>query len=248
MQKYRVDEEKKLIEYFNEHWYQIGEEKYPSVTSILGVIAKGFGYDEWLKDVSKNAGKILEEAQLSGSKLHATFESFMLGNEVSAVGVEGEYTKKEWKKVNDWFNWYNEIEIEPLYIEEIVYSHEWKVAGTADLICRIGDDIVLIDWKTGNNIYETSEMQIAAYVHMFNSMSYDVKINKGYVVHVGATNKTFKDLNGPGIKSKEVNLERDIESFGDTLKVFNRMNPNIKAPDDEFKLSLKLEKNILKEK
>lgn len=250
--KYRITEGQDMIqriEYFSEHWYQVGEEKYPSVTLILNVIAKGYGYDEWLKTAGHEANYIVREAQESGSKLHNSIERLIKGEAVSAVestlSGNNEFTKKEWKKLNDWLNWYVGLGIEPIAIETMVFSHVWKVAGTADFICKIGEDIWLLDWKTGNSIYETSNIQVAAYAHMWNELNPENKVNRAGVVHIGASNRTKKDLNNVGVKLVEVNMENDKLVFDNTVDLFRRFNPTIKAPTDEYDLVLKLDNGTI---
>jgi hypothetical protein len=144
---------------------------------------------------------------------------------------------------------------------------EWMnyVAGTADLIARVKyqdskgsgknkiitdhADVWLLDWKTGNSIYETSHLQLASYAKMYNDMVdkgilSTPKVTRAGLVHVGASNKTKSGLNNVGIKVEEVDIKRDIESFRDTLKVFNRFNPNLKAPSDRLPLTRKIEKGL----
>jgi len=56
----------------DEHWYQSSITKawLPSVTSILSVYPKGYGYDLWLKQTGFNSEIILKKAGDIGSKVH----------------------------------------------------------------------------------------------------------------------------------------------------------------------------------
>lgn len=249
------------IDYFSEHWYSIPgiEEKLKSVTTILAVIAKGYQFDEWLKTAGVNADYIARKAADSGCLLHNAIEQMIYGNTIRAnYGEQENYTKKEWQKLNDWYSWYSwlvaEHKLEPIAVEKIVYSERIMVAGTADLICKINDEVWLLDWKTGNSIHSESNMQVAIYAYMYNQMIdkgifEGEKITKCGVVHVGAKNKgnAKGTLHNKGIKVAEVdNWQGEVRNFYHTLKVFNRKNPNIKAPIDEFPMELGLEKGILK--
>ena len=234
------------IEYFDEHWYKIGDVWLPSVSKVINdIITKGYGYDKWLKDTGNEAGYVLREAQASGSSLHHAIEALIKGGLINAEYEQGSYTKKEWQKLNNWYNWYNNFDFEPIATELIVYDIDLGVAGTMDFVVKKDDEIWIMDWKTGNNIYDTSELQLAAYASMYNK-SHEEKITRAGIIHVGALNKTFKDMNGPGIKCQEINIEDLTLQFKKTLDLFKWRFPNAKAPIVEFPLSLKLDKGLLK--
>ena len=253
MNKYRLIKEKnqvKRVEYFNEHWYQVPGilEAIPSVSSILQIVSKGFGYDEWLKSVGHEASYILREAQDSGTKLHNSFEYLMEGNSLN-MEMHNQYTKKEWQKICNWTNWYSDLNIQPIAIELMVWSVNWSVGGTLDLLCEIDGEVWLLDWKTGNGVYETSQLQVAAYFKMLCEMI-DRKLidvprpERAGLVHVGALNKTKKGMNNVGVKVVEVDLQKDQQAFADTLSVYNRFNPNAKAPSSEFAYEILLPEEL----
>ena len=314
MNKYKIIEKGNgigMMEYFSEHWYEIhglfpqcekcsgtiyGEDmkcadcgadvyfrKIKSVSMVLGVVDKGYGFTEWLKSVGPNADYISRKAAESGSKLHDVFEKSILGETISAE--TGEFDLKQWKKYNNWCDWYEGLKITPYHVEIALYGdfnselapkpdgisrEDWAwmnhVAGTCDLVARIEyietkgtgknkveiphDDVYICDWKTGNATYETSKLQIAAYAKMYNDLVdkgvlTTPRATKGIIVHVGGANKTKKGLNNVGVKATEVNLNDELESFRDTLRVFNRFNQTIKAPTDMYPVERKLESGLL---
>lgn len=55
---------------------------YPSVTTVLGVYPKGYGFDKWLKENGENADEILREAGEQGSKVHDAIDQMIKGQEV----------------------------------------------------------------------------------------------------------------------------------------------------------------------
>ena len=59
-----------------------------------------------------------------------------------------------------------DFDVEPLEIEVTCWNSTIGHAGTADLIARIGGEIVLLDLKTGKSgIYPDVALQLAAYGH-----------------------------------------------------------------------------------
>lgn len=243
MIKCSIDRKAKLIDYFDEHWYDVGNNVIlPSVTSILDkTLSKGYGFNQWLMNTGNESKVIAREAAESGSKLHNAIENLINGGTVSAE--LGNYTKEEWKKLNDWVNWYKTLKIKPISTETTVFDEELGYAGTADFICKINGEVWLLDWKTGNSIHDTAYLQVASYWHAWNLRN-KPKIQRCGVVHVGASIRTAKDLNNVGIKVEEVDFERDFEIFKNTLVIYKRLCPNDKAPTSVYPLELSLESEV----
>ncbi len=176
----------------------------------------------------------------------------LYGNALNMEQDNG-YTKLEWKKLNSWLNWYSELKIEPLGSELMVYSKLMGIAGTLDHPCIINGDVWILDWKTGNNIYDSSNLQVASYFKMYNAMikagviDYPIATRAG-IVHIGAKNRTFKDLNGPGIKVVELDTEKEFKVFESALQIYKWRNPDAKPPMIEYDYELKLgSKQTIKE-
>ena len=220
------------VDFFDEHWYKFTEDKiYPSVSMVIGdVMSKGYGFEQWLRDTGNESKYIVREAANSGSKLHNAIETMLYGEEITAENDD--FNKDEWSKLYSWTNWWKERKIEvvkkneQLMIERIVHSDRLQVAGTVDLIARIDGELYVVDWKTGNAIHDTSELQVAAYASMLN-------IKKAMIVHVGAKNKAR-------IKEHEVDVEKLSSHFEKVVELFKWRNPKIKAPTTEFPLTLKI--------
>jgi hypothetical protein len=58
-----------------------------------------------------------------------------------------------------------------------LFSDTLKVAGTTDLVCKIGNDLWIIDHKTSNHIQTTYELQAAVYAHCYEEC-YGIKPDK----------------------------------------------------------------------
>ena len=262
MEKYQIiikENGVQLISFYEEHWYDIPgiDHLLKSVSLVLSTIAKGAGFNNWLKDVGHNADLILKQAQENGSRLHKAFEDAIKGKTISCNEGLEVFPKREWQKFLDWANWYSEIDITPLLLETTVFSVDDDCAGTFDGIFEIKnteggkyDGIWILDWKTGNDIYETSKLQVAAYAKWYNELvdaGYFTtpKVTRAGIVHVGAKIKTKKDLQNIGVKVEEADIEADYPAFKDALALFNRFNPDIKAPVQDFPVEVKLSKGVL---
>lgn len=73
------------------------------------------------------------------------------------------------------FQWKNELGVEFISPDLLLYSKKYDFCGKADAIVRIGGKIYLLDFKTGSGIYNDAMLQTAAYVEMYNEMGYDKK-------------------------------------------------------------------------
>lgn len=78
-----------------------------------------------------------------------------------------------------------EILLEP---DRTIVSPEMRHAGTPDLVCRIGRDNVIIDFKIGCNIHKSHRMQAEVYARLVE-IQRDIRIDKTAVVLFGAQNK-----------------------------------------------------------
>lgn len=239
MKFYEFNEKEKRIDIFNERYYRHPKtgKFYRNVTTILGIIDKGYNYEEWLKNNGHNAEIIVDRAGTFGTTFHAMVQSFLSGNTISYYDNKflGDRVATElWERFNLWINFWQElnqgykVEYKKEAIEYITYSEEHEYAGTVDLICRLANVPAIFDWKTGNTVGNKEELQLTAYMKSLN-------INKGYIVHLPA-----KKPNKKGYKIIEVDFTEDkFNLFLATKKVFDMENK-----DSPKVLTLPLELSI----
>lgn len=187
MKKYCIDLDARRIDVFDERWYPITLEggqtvDLRNVTSILGIISKGYNFDEWLKNVGHNAEIIFDRAGTLGTNVHNLIERTLKGNKVS---YDDSITVTEWERFLIWCELWKEytskykVEIDPALVETIVYDLDLKYAGTLDLLNKENNEWVMWDWKTGNNIQKTP-LQMIAYMRAAEKV-HNIKIKKGYI-------------------------------------------------------------------
>lgn len=73
--------------------------------------------------------------------------------------------------------------IEIISAETTVWDDDYKVAGTFDLLGWMGDQLVLVDWKSGKGIYWEMALQVAAY-SVFHLKLYGVLPDKAHLVQL----------------------------------------------------------------
>ena len=73
------------ITFLDERYYQDGESDnyYPSVNTVLDVYPKGYGFQQWLKDLGSNSDEVLRRAGEQGTNVHNAIQSFLDGQEVT---------------------------------------------------------------------------------------------------------------------------------------------------------------------
>jgi hypothetical protein len=229
-----------LIDYFDEHWYKVSDEVIlPSVTSILGkVLSKGPQFESWLKNTGNESTYIVRKAAESGTKIHNAIENLINGISINAIC--GAFEKDEWRKLVNFVRWYKELDIKVEKSESTIADVDYGYAGTIDFIGYINGEKWLLDWKSGNSIHKEAHLQVAAYVNAYNKNNPDSPIQKAGIVHLGALNRTKKDLNNIGISVTPVDFEEKFKTFINVLEIYKSEFPNDKPPVSEFPMELKI--------
>lgn len=143
-------------------FYEIGGERYPSVTTILNIIAKP-GLQYWYgKHGNTKAGEITKASADLGSEIHAAIEAFIRAKlkkkyTVPKLSPAGRKAFEQFKK------WYAEAGIKPLGAEQRIYSKEYGYAGTLDIYFEKNGKRYVGDWKTGTRVYPEAYLQNVAY-------------------------------------------------------------------------------------
>lgn len=192
MKFYEFDETQKKVDIYNERWYPRKTDKeikwYRNVTTILGIISKGYNYDEWLKNNGHNTEIILDKAGKFGTAFHELVERYLKGEEVKYYDFVylGEPSSTNlWERFSYWIEFWKELNEKHTVsykmegIEYVVYNDKYEYAGTVDFICKIDDEPTILDWKTGNYIGNKEKLQQIAYMNPLG-------IKKANLVHLPA--------------------------------------------------------------
>jgi genome maintenance exonuclease 1 len=146
-------------------------EKYASVTTVLADYGKE-GIMEWRKRVGEEkANKISRAATTRGTSVHSVIEKYLKNEDVSDIemmpNVKSLFVrmKEELKKIDNIH-----------CLEDRLYSHTLKLAGTVDCIAEHNGVLSVIDFKTSVRLKKKENignyfMQCAAYAQMFTEMT-----------------------------------------------------------------------------
>jgi ATP-dependent exoDNAse (exonuclease V) beta subunit len=143
-------------------------EVYTSVTTLIGKYKKPFDKDKWSKVVAKREGKTQDEildkwssitttAQNRGTNVHLIMENYIKSRKIEK-GYE-ELVDSFIKKTNGII-----LPESNILSEELLYSHEYKLAGTADLVVENGNNFYILDFKTNKKFN---------YVNKYNDYFYE---------------------------------------------------------------------------
>jgi hypothetical protein len=249
MQKF-IDELANKIVIPDEHWYESKRNPgnwLPSVTTLLDAYPKGAAYILWLKNVGQNASQILKEAGEIGSNVHAAIDQYVKAGYLSYLSDE----KRELWKWEEWELICKAMEFFTIYKPQIIV-HEFSFAsdelgygGTIDMICEINNETWLIDYKSGNGIYESHFLQISAYKKAWELLNPQYPIQKTGILHLRA--QTRKEISGCiqgkgwKLEQSDNSPENDFEYFQYCQKLWWRANKNARPKILEYPLSFRKE-------
>jgi len=232
--------EAKQLNILDERFYQSSlnpDKYYPSVTTILEVFPKGYGYDNWLRSVGFNSEEILRKAGEQGTNIHAMIDNYLSGTVIKWMGDDDvmRYTLIEWQMfcrfVQFWTAWKPET-----YVHEFsLCSDTLGYGGTIDFIGRINGTTYLIDWKSSNAIHKTHELQLAAYARMWQEINPDYKIDMTAILWLNAgtrgEHKQGKKIQGQGWQLKD-----DFgRSWEDAYKIYEHVHAVWREENENYK-------------
>ena len=134
-------------------------------------------------------GKVASEF---GRKVHGAIQSVLEG--------DGEVPASCASAVDAVMGWLQKGGADgPYVIEDVevnVFHPELLIGGQIDCVARCGNRVILIDWKSGRDIYPNHAMQIAAYAMCYEAMTGEA-VSEAWIVKAGRHGfdaKMVKDL------------------------------------------------------
>ena len=110
----------------------------------------------------------MREAQKIGTLTHLLIEANQKGVKDFDTGdFSRNQTEQAMIAFAGYRQWAEKTDFKPLKSEMMLVNEDWRVGGTIDCVGSIGDDLVLIDWKTAKYLYAEHKIQISAYIKMF---------------------------------------------------------------------------------
>ena len=158
----------------------------PSVTWIAGFYPKGIGFYKWLADKGWDEAEAIKSAAGDkGSKVHQTIVDLLdeinpqiKEEEKKRIKIDSQYlnpttgqmeelTLGEWECIISFVQWFKESKPEVIHREIVIWNEDYGYAGTIDFVAKINNQLWIIDFKTGQNIWAEHELQISAYKHAY---------------------------------------------------------------------------------
>ena len=160
-------------------FYEDGNRTYPSVTYVLSYYPKGRNFEDWLKKVGYASDFIAKKAADEGTLVHNLAERYLRGDKIDLMDEDQnpKYDLKIWKMFLRFVDFWETSKAELIETEVFLYSDALNIAGTCDLVCKINDEICVIDIKTSNHLQITYELQSAIYARCFEECYYQ-KVDK----------------------------------------------------------------------
>ena len=133
------------------YFHQNTKDEYRSVSSVISYFKPHFDSEKWSKIVADREGvkqeaiikkwdSIRDEANEKGKRIHKLIELFL---------IEGKIEKTPF--FENFINLFENQEREEnsiIYSEKLLYTHDYKIAGTSDIIEDCGRYFNVYDLKT----------------------------------------------------------------------------------------------------
>lgn len=172
---------------------------------------------QWIREQGLGGQAIFEKAGDHGTEAHTGIDELIKGGKVSTELMP----LKVKRSIQSFIDWVKDMKPEFIESEEMIVNHDLKFAGTRDLLCKIGNDIWVVDYKTGSTVQEKHKIQNAGYWSCTDP-SY-----KTAILHLG--NRTKK-----GYSWMPYEPEPYFEQFIHFNKTFDLLYPGCEPKIEEY--------------
>ena len=224
-------------------FYEDGNRTYPSVTYVLSYYPKGRNFEDWLKKVGYASDFIAKKAADEGTLVHNLAERYLRGDKIDLMDEDQnpKYDLKMWKMFLRFVDFWETSKAELIETEVFLYSDALNIAGTCDLVCKINDEICVIDIKTSNHLQITYELQSAIYARCFEEC-YDQKVDKVGILWLKSPKRSYKEgvLQGKGweVFESKRSMDENIEIYKHVRAIFDLENPTLKPISEKWPTSV----------
>jgi len=224
-------------------FYEDGKKSYPSVTYVLSYYPKGKNFEDWLKKVGYASDFIAKKAADEGILVHNLAENYLKGEKIDLMDEDQnpKYDIKIWKMFLRFVDFWETSGAELIETEVFLYSDNLNIAGTCDLVCKINDEVCVIDIKTSNHLQITYELQSAIYARCFEEC-YDQKVDKVGILWLKSPKRSYKEglLQGKGweVFESKRSMDENIEIYGHVRAIFDLENPKLKPISEKWPTSV----------
>ena len=156
--------------------------------------------------------KTSDSAKARGTTVHSIVEAYKQTGEVIET-VPDQY--KGYAQA--FYDFMKDHQIEIVEQEKTVFDEKNKIAGTLDMYAKIGGKNVVVDVKTGKDIYNEVTLQLSAYANM-------LRLEGKPVDEIAVLLLVTGEDGLPTGKYKFVTLTEDLDAFMATKKLYEFSN------------------------
>ena len=143
----------------------------PGTTTVISRFKESGALIAWAWNLGregKDYREVRDKAATVGTIAHDMVDCQIHGRPVLVEG-DPEMVAKAHSAFEAYLEWASMSKLEIIETECQLVSEEYRFGGTPDAIGRIGNRIVLLDWKTSNSVYQDYLIQLAAYKHLIEA-------------------------------------------------------------------------------
>lgn len=165
--------------------------KVPGTTTVIGRFKDSGGLLHWaFKQGKEGKDRLYDEAEKAadiGSCAHAMVEMRVTGKDDAAclaladeMLADPAMRAKAVSAFRSYEAWATNFKVQILEQEIQLVSEQYRFGGTPDAIGMIGNQLVLLDWKTSNSVYADYLIQLAAYRQLWEENNPERPITGGF--------------------------------------------------------------------
>lgn len=191
----------------------------PSVTTVLGVIAKpaliAWANKQGLEGIDTT--RYVEQAATVGTVAHYMIHCDIIGVKPDLDMYAPALVKIAENSYLKYLDWRKPRKIEPIMSEAAFVSEKYRFGGTIDLYIMLDGEPVLLDIKTSDSgIWDEMRHQVSAYRALL--MEKEMPVAAAYILRIGKTESNtfqFERLD---------NLDTHFELFLHALEIYRLQN------------------------
>ena len=160
------------------HIYTQGENKYPSVTTIIKMISTNEELMKWANYMGfchKDITKIQNETAEFGTMVHSNIQGIVDPNFTDIIKPKDPIEEYRLTKVLNLFRgYYKDIEYNTIFSEKTIISPTLGYAGTLDWLAEFNTGYALIDFKTSKKVRKYMLLQLGGYYNLLRDQHPDI--------------------------------------------------------------------------
>jgi len=170
------------------------------VASVTTIINDTLGWNKqvlinWAKRQTmegNDADAVMREAGDIGTLTHLLIQGHQQGFDVDTKDFTRNQEEAAMKAFAAYLEWTSKTKYVSLASEVMLVNEEIRVGGTIDSIGKVGDDLVVVDWKTTKyGPYKEHKLQLGAYAYMYEAAQPRAKVAYALILRFGKEDSKF---------------------------------------------------------